>query len=315
MSGVGAVTLTAMTIAADAQDEVDRQVLVTLTHGYIQLLADESGVDLLHLKGRAVDEQLWQRRASGERGPRYSLDVDVLVRPAHVDRFVTALIDHEWHKVTGFVEGSAFAHAMNLRHAYLGNVDLHRWWPGFGLGADEAFDLMWRDHRSSREIAAVTCTVPDLGMQRLILLLHAGRTGGVAHADYDACWRTATPGERAEVRDLAERFGARVALAAAIGELEAHRRDPEYLLWRHFSIGSQNRWGEWAGRWQAARGVHAKAAVVRGFVSINPDLLRERVGEEPGPGDYLAEYGLRARSAAVDLLRGVRRWRARKGGR
>ena len=72
----------------ELQEQVDRQVLVTLTHGYVQLLADECGVDLLHLKGRAVDEQLWQRSASGEPGPRYSLDVDVRVRPAHVDRFV-----------------------------------------------------------------------------------------------------------------------------------------------------------------------------------------------------------------------------------
>lgn len=305
-----------MTNGGDALlEQVDRQVLVTLTHGYVQLLADECGVDLLHLKGRAVDEQLWQRSASGVPGPRHSLDVDVLVRPAHVDRFVAALLAHDWHKVTGFVEGSAFGHAMNLRHSFLGNVDLHRWWPGFGLSADEAFDRLWNDHLSSREIANVRCTVPDLAMQRLVLLLHAGRTGGVAHADYNACWRTASAEERAEVRALAEQFDAQIAFAAAIGELDEHRRKPEYLLWRHFSRGSQNRWDEWAGRWRAARGLRGKAQVVRGFVSINPDLMRERIGHEPTTRDYVAEYGLRVRSAAADIARSVRRWRPTGGGR
>lgn len=309
-------TLTAMTNGDGEQhDQIDRQVLVTLAHGYVQLLADEYGVDILHLKGRAVDERLWQRSASGEPGPRHSLDVDVLVRPAHVDRFVAALLAHDWHKVTGFVEGSAFAHAMNLRHRYLGNVDLHRWWPGFGLSAQEAFDRLWDEHLATREIANVRCTVPDLAMQRLVLLLHAGRTGGVAHADYDACWRTASVEERAEVRALAEQFDAQIAFAAAIGELEEHRGKPEYLLWRHFSRGSQNRWDEWAGRWRAARGLRGKARVVRGFVSINADLMRERIGHEPTTRDYVAEYGLRVRSAAVDVARSVRRRRPTGGGR
>lgn len=309
-------TLTAMTNGGGEQhDQIDRQVLVTLAHGYVQLLADEYGVDILHLKGRAVDERLWQRSASGEPGPRYSLDVDVLVRPAHVDRFVAALLAHDWHKVTGFVEGSAFAHAMNLRHRYLGNVDLHRWWPGFGVSAHEAFDRLWDEHLATREIANVRCTVPDLAMQRLVLLLHAGRTGGVAHADYDACWRTASVEERAEVRALAEQFDAQIAFAAAIGELDEHRRKPEYLLWRHFSRGSQNRWDEWAGRWRAARGLRGKAQVVRGFVSINPDLMRERIGHEPTTRDYVAEYGLRVRSAAADIARSVRRRRPTGGGR
>ena len=309
-------TLTAMTNGGGEQhDEIDRQVLVTLAHGYVQLLADECGVDILHLKGRAVDERLWQRSASGEPRPRYSLDVDVLVRPAHVDRFVAALLDQDWHKVTGFVEGSAFAHAMNLRHRYLGNVDLHRWWPGFGVSAQEAFDRLWDEHLATREIANVRCTVPDLAMQRLVLLLHAGRTGGVAHADYNACWRTASAEERAEVRALAEQFDAQIAFAAAIGELDEHRRKPEYLLWRHFSRGSENRWDEWAGRWRAARGVRGKARVVRGFVSINPDLMRERIGHEPTTRDYVAEYGLRVRSAAADIARSVRRRRPTGGGR
>lgn len=293
-------------------EQVDRQVLVTLTHGYVQQLADELDVDLLHLKGRAVDEALW-RIADGQPVPRYSLDVDVLVRPRHVQRLVDALHDREWHKVTGFVEGSAFAHAMNLRHDYLGNLDLHRWWPGFGLEPDAAFDLLWMKHRSTRRVANVDCVVPDLDAQRLVLLLHAGRTGGVHNPDYDACWRTASDAERAQVRQLAQEFDAQVAFAAAVGELDQHRAAPDYLLWRHFSRGSQSRWEEWGGRWRAARGLRAKAEVVRGFVSINPDLLRERVGEDPTPRDYLAEYGLRLRSAATELR--LRPWRRRAGRR
>ncbi|MBD2758930.1 nucleotidyltransferase family protein [Yimella sp. cx-573] len=293
-------------------EQVGRQVLVTLTHGYVQKLADELGVDLLHLKGRAVDERLARRSASGESVGRFSLDVDVLVRPEHVDRLVEALLARGWAKITGFVQGSAFAHAMNLRHDFLGNIDLHRWWPGFGIEPAQAFDLLWGGHRTSMQIANVECDVPDLAAQRLLLLLHAGRTGGVHHPDYEACWPTATPQEQHQIRELADCFDAALPLAAALGELENHRGAPGYLLWRHFSEGSQNRWDEWAGRWQAAEGVRAKADVVRGFVSINPDLLRQRVGANPGARDYVDEYLLRVQAAAAELRHGLRSRRGRR---
>lgn len=45
-----------------------------------------------------------------------SFDVDALVRPADVSRLLKALGDLGWEKLTGFEEGSAFGHAMNLRH-------------------------------------------------------------------------------------------------------------------------------------------------------------------------------------------------------
>src|SRR5262245_30376280 len=80
---------------------------VRLTHAQLQAIADEAGVDLLHLKGPAVSEEL---------GRRSSSDADVLVRPAHLQRYLDALTRHGWSLYTDFAHGSSFGHAANYRH-------------------------------------------------------------------------------------------------------------------------------------------------------------------------------------------------------
>lgn len=273
---------------------VPLDIRICLLHGYLQLLAEQIGVDLLHVKGAAVHPAL-------SRNPRSSVDVDVLVRPAHVDVFTAALHARGWSLMTGFEAGSAFGHAMNLRHD-LGMVDVHRSWPGFEIDPTEAFELLWARHELS-DIAHVACPVPDLACQRLILLLHFGRSGGQRAADRDVSWTDATPQDRIEVRALAEQFDAEVALAAAVGELEHYRGDPTYRLWRHFSRGDTGRLDEWSGRWQAARGPGDKWRVARGFVRVNDDLLSLDLGRPPTWRDYAGAYRERVVEAARDLRR------------
>ncbi|WP_392424031.1 nucleotidyltransferase family protein [Barrientosiimonas humi] len=287
-------------------EDVPVAVRVRLAHGVAQRLADQYGVDLLHLKGPAAHVSL---RDPG----RQSLDADVLVRPAHVDRLLEALLQHGWVRVSGFDEGSAFGHAFNLRHEYLGLLDLHRSWPGFGIDATEAFDRLWGD-ATRIELAHVPCPVPAVPAQRFILLLHAARSGGTAVEDHTRTWLDASDEERAQVRALAREFDAEVALAAATGELEQFRHHPDYRLWRHFSERDPNRFHEWAGRFQSARGPVAKARVARAFVSVNPDLLREELGREPTRSDYARANLHRIRTAfsqaGILARRGLQRGKA-----
>ncbi|TWE11982.1 nucleotidyltransferase family protein [Rudaeicoccus suwonensis] len=282
--------------------EIPVDVRVQLVHGYAQLLASASSVDLLHLKGAAADPTLRPRTAVEGTPVRVSFDVDLLVRPGHVDRLLAVLLDHEWEVVSGFEAGSAFGHATTLRHTYLGYIDLHRSWPGFGMDADRVFDRLWA-HRSTVSIAHVRCTVPSLEHQRLILMLHAGRSGGLRHPDAQFLWVEATDDDRVAMRGHAAEFDAQVALAAATGELEDYRDDPQYQLWRHFSEESQSRLDEWVGRWRAARSVSDRVRVVKGFLIVNPDLLRDQVGPKPSAGDYARAYAGRLGAAVTDLRR------------
>ena len=81
-------------------------IRVRLAHALAQRVADEHGVDLLHVKGPAVDPALRDPGRSGT-------DVDVLVRPAHLDTFVAALADLGWERYSEFETGSPFEHAAN----------------------------------------------------------------------------------------------------------------------------------------------------------------------------------------------------------
>ncbi|MDZ5660805.1 nucleotidyltransferase family protein [Nocardioides sp. S-58] len=269
---------------------------VHLAHAVVQKLADDHRVDLLHLKGPAVLPGL---RAEG----RKSSDVDVLVRPSHLDRLVTALESVGFEQRTDFSTGSVFAHAANWWHDDWGWVDVHVSWPGVTLDAEEAFDVLARDSQP-HAIAHWPCAVPDPTAQRLVLVLHSARSGGTS--DVDHAWGAATPAEQDDVRRLAARLGAEVALAAGIGELELHRGAPTYALWHHFLHGG-SRLDEWRARLAAAPTVRAKAALVTAAMRVNRDHLRMELGRPPTRDEVRARQRVRVRKAVDEVSRRVRR--------
>lgn len=272
--------------------QVPQPVRVELVHAYAQMVAETCGVDILHIKGAAVDATLMD-------GDRSSGDVDILVRPAHVDVLVRALQDRGWSKMTGFEEGSAFGHAMNLRHD-LGLIDLHRSWPGFEIPVNQAFDMLW-DEREHKELGKILCATPSLAHQRLILLLHYGRSGGQRQEDHRASWSLASPDERAETLKDVAMFKSDVAFAAATGSLELYRGTPQYRLWKYFASGNGNRLDEWGGRWQAAHGVRERFRVLRGFILVNHDLLRVDLGHEPSRWEKTHAQGIRTLTALREI--------------
>lgn len=269
---------------------------VHLAHAVVQKLADDRSIDLLHLKGPAVLPGL---RAEG----RQSSDVDVLVRPSHLEPLVQALESIGFEQRTDFSTGSVFAHAANWWHDDWGWVDVHTHWPGVSIDAEAAFDVFARSS-FPRQIAHWDCPVPDRTAQRLILVLHSARSGGTT--DLDHAWLGAEAQEQADVRALAAELDAEVALAAGIGELELHRDAPTYLLWRYFTEGG-SRLDEWRARLAAAPTVRAKAELLTAAMRVNQDHLRMELGRPPTKEDIRERQKLRVKKAVSELSSRVRR--------
>lgn len=280
---------------------------VHLTHGILQHIADDAGVDTLHIKGPALHPELLQRGPDGQSTiPRRSTDADVLVRPSQLKRFQRALEADGWRMTADFIAGSAFGHAANYWHDVLGYCDVHRRFPGIEADPERAFDTLWAARRPV-SIAHVTCQTPSLEAQRLIILMHAARSGVPDHPDKVRAWDDATDTDRDAVRALAARLDARVALAAATGHLEDFRADRNYDLWRQFSTGDTSRWHEWRARARAAGSPIGALRVAARSLRLNQAHLRMDLGHDLTRADVLRGYRdrtLRALSEAVAALRG-----------
>lgn len=278
---------------------VPLQVRVQLAHAAVEWLARDSGVDVLHIKGPAVAPGLRTHGGSGT-------DVDVIVRPDGVDLLMDALGRHGWRVETSFDAGSAFDHAANLYHPSWGLLDVHRHYPGMDRDPAAAFAVLW-ERRRHVELGHVRCAVPDPLAQSLVLLLHAARSGhGEAeHPDVAPNWTDRTDADRRAIRELADRTGATVGLAAATGTLHEHAGDPEAALWEVFAHPG-DRLDEWHARWRAARGPRAKASVAVRSLGVNRYYLRLRLGHEPTRTDVARAFVSRLGRAAGELGRKVR---------
>lgn len=293
--------------------EIPVGLRVHLAHAAIQGWATRASADVLHVKGPAVDPRLRPLAlrvdpATGEvddaPAPRLSTDVDILVRPAHVAALLEVLADAGWRTVTTFASGSAFEHAATLWRDDLGYVDVHRRFPGIGMHAGEAFDLLW-ETRETAAIAHWPCGVPSVVAQRLLLILHGARGGGLSNPDVDLLWTQAADADRAAVAALADRLGAQVALAAATGRLDDYRHDPDYPLWRHFVNGG-SRLDEWLARLRAARTPRAKLRLLARSVLVNTDHLAMELNRTPTRADLARAYADRVAQVGTELGRRVR---------
>ncbi|MDN6798065.1 MAG: nucleotidyltransferase family protein [Propionibacterium sp.] len=283
---------------------------VRLAHGILQRTADDAGADILHIKGPALHHELLQHeQRDGESGPvpRHSTDADVLVRPAHLERFQEALQRGGWRMTADFIAGSAFGHAANYWHEVLGYCDVHRRFPGIEMAPEDAFELIWAGRRPAK-IAHVTCQTPGLTAQRLVILLHAARSGRTDHPDKHRAWDEGSETDRQAVRRLAARLGAEVALAAATGHLDEFRGDRHYDLWRQFSTGDSSRWHEWRARIRAADNPAQALRFAVRALRLNQAHLRMDLGHDLTRADVLRGYRDRALRALDELL-GARRHR------
>jgi len=289
---------------------------IRLAHAALQVLADDGGFDLLHIKGPAVDDSLLETRPGrpdGEGGPaaivvpRSSLDADVLVRPSHVDRLFAAMHAHGWVTKVQFEDGSAFEHAATMGHPFLAPVDVHRRFPGIGADPEAVFERLWAERRAA-PIGGYPCWVPSVPAQRLVLILHAVRGGDLGGTDIRVAWHEAEPAQRAEVEALAAELDAEVALAAATGRLEQYTDRREYALWRLLSGRRGSRLDLWVARVRAEPTASARVRLAIKLVLPNPRRLQFALGRRPTWRELVRAYAVRARQGLREL-RGLQRGR------
>ena len=268
--------------------EAPSGVRVVLGRAAVQLIADDAGAQLLHIKGEAVDSRLSPRQAPGS-------DVDALVRPAHVSRLDTALRARGWRIHSTFANGSPFEHAQTYLHDLWGYFDLHRWFPGINLPADEAFELLWKE-RQPRQLAGATGSVPSLPMQATILILNAARSGV---GDPVQRWIVEPGIDPAVIERCVGQLQAQVAYAAATGHLADFSREPDYTLWSAVTQDG-SRTAEWLGRYRAAHSWRQRIRIIARAPRVNIDDLSHRLGRQPTRSEIVAETIRRASKAGQE---------------
>ncbi len=285
-----------------------------LAHATLQAIADDCGAEILHIKGAAVDASLLPIREDApadataeERAvPRLSQDTDVLVRPAHLKRFLAALKRYGWIRKSRLYSGGAVEHSVDWWHPELGGVDVHVRFPGIRVKPDRAFTALWRE-RQTRGIADRPCPVPSLDAQRLLLLLHAARNGGPASADVGPCWTNASPAERMQVKELAASLGAEVALAGATGHLNEYLDCPEYNLWRLLGQQDADVFELWLAFVKAAPTPLDRFRAILYAVRVKADRVDLEFGRSANATEVLRAQASRLGRGAAGIIRLARR--------
>ncbi|MBK9158479.1 MAG: nucleotidyltransferase family protein [Propionibacteriaceae bacterium] len=291
--------------------DVPLSVRVEFAHAALQWLADAHGIDVLHIKGPALAPVLSEDLDDEGGVPsnrRASTDADVLVRPRQVEAFMKILSEHGWTAMASFESGSVFEHAAALEHTWFGHCDVHRNFPGIGLDPETAFDVLWAD-RSTVELAAWPCTVPSITAQRVVLLLHAGRTVGGQPQDVRRAWREASPTDQEQTQLLVTRLKAEIGLAAALGHLDDYADSPEADLWRLASQPETLRLAEWQARIKASKSPREALRLAFKALFVNVDHLTMKLGHPPTRRDMAAAYARRFATALRELPRLVGRRR------
>jgi hypothetical protein len=258
----------------------------------VQTIADRAHIDLLHIKGDAVEPPVRPIASPGS-------DVDVMVHPADVAALDSELQRLGWRVYSTFTGGSPFGHAQTYLHEMWGYLDLHRCFPGIGLDPGVAFDRLWVTRRAVG-VAGVTCPVPSLPNQALILILNAARAR--RPIDLDGSWHNASPELRREVEREVEALDARLAFDAAFGRLDAHRAAREYRLWKAVTQGG-GRVEEWWGRLLAAPTLRARVGIVLRAPLVNRAHLEHRLGHPPTRSDVVREFVDRPLRGLRELVR------------
>ena len=256
-----------------------------------QTLANIAGVELLHIKGDAVEPKVRPESAPGS-------DVDVLVRPSQLPALHAVLRRRGWRVYSTFRDGSPFGHAQTYLHETWGYLDVHRSFPGIGIAPSAAFDRLWSSRRTL-DFAGVLCPVPSLAAQSVIVILNAARARSSIGRDI---WNDATADRGDDIEREVDALDARLAFDAAFGRLAQHRGAREYRLWRSVTEGG-GRIEEWLGRIEAAATLRARVAVILRAPLVNRVHLEHELGRAPTPLDVVREFFARSMRGVRELLR------------
>lgn len=283
------------------------QEAAPLVHVLCERVAQASGTRALAIKGPVVAMQ-------GLRAPRVSADVDVLVHPDDLDRFVAAMKAAGWH---GAVESTAprlrRAHSVNLLHDHWPvGIDVHHHFPGFLAPDSDVFDTLW-ERRARIELAGVPVSTADPVSQVAVVGLHLLRDDpegkGLRVKDLvERAGQVLSPSDQDELLDLAIRTDSVVPLRPVLEQLGLERartidttHPAELLSWLDRAGGATpgTVWGRHLRRtpwwlwpmavWRAVRLTDAEIATYHGGGVTRRELaqarrrrLRKGLGLVPG---------------------------------
>ncbi len=267
-------------------------VRLHLGRAAVQTVADRSHIDLLHIKGDAVEPAVRPIASPGS-------DVDVMVHPAEVAALDAELRRLGWRVYSTFTSGSPFGHAQTYLHDMWGFLDLHRCFPGIGLEPGQAFGRLWATRRTI-VVAGVTCPVPSIPDQAVILILNAARAR--RSIELIESWDGLPPEFRRQIEREVDALGAHLAFDAAFGRLDAYRQAREYRLWKAVTQGG-GRVEEWWGRLLAAPTLAARVGVVLRAPLVNHAHLEHRLGRQPTRRDVVREFFDRPLRGLRELVR------------
>lgn len=275
--------------------DVPLQVRTRFGHAAVQRLADEHAIDLLHIKGDALDTRV-------SRPGRIATDADVLVRPAHLDALLEACAAAGYQSSGRFTTSSPFEHSLTLWHDLWGHLDVHRHYPGIGRSPADAFERLWAD-RLTTDIAGVNCPVPSLPAQVAILVMHAARNpaGSQASADVAHAWHGAGRDQREQVRVWVEEMQAEVAFAVGAGDVDSLPPSAERDLWQAVTDGGRVR--EWRARIAAAPDLRSRAVLVLRAPLVNTDHLAHELGHRPSVLEVVRAFVDRSRRGIAEIVR------------
>ncbi|MEV5051582.1 nucleotidyltransferase family protein [Arthrobacter sp. LAR12-1-1.1] len=143
---------------------------VLLATALVDHVAASSGLNVLFIKGPAATMM-------GIRGHHVSADVDVLVRPEHLDEMVDHLGGRGWlERPSGVTVVRRYSHSRTLYHPQWNcDIDVHDRFPGMEASPGNAFDTLWRD-RQYLVMAARPVPVPSKPAAVIFQALHSLRS-------------------------------------------------------------------------------------------------------------------------------------------
>lgn len=270
-----------MTDTVSQLQDVPLPVRIQLSHAYFQHLAITYELDILHIKGYAFSQEVY-------RPGRMSTDVDIIVRPSHIEKLVSLATADGWKILAHFETGSIFEHAMTLYHSSWGLVDIHRYFPGLGPSDGSVFETLWRQRRT-KLIANYPCDVPSLNDSRIIVVIHGARSIANRNPDISYLKDTLSPSDWEQMQARIPELQAELAYAAALGRLEEFKKHPDYLLWKSVSEDSPDLL-RWKARFKHAHGLRQKSKVVLSILFVNTDHLAMELGHSPSKAEVREKF-------------------------
>lgn len=261
--------------------QVPLQARIMLSHAHLQHLAQEADLDILHIKGYIFGSDTYPR-------DRASTDVDVLVRPQHLEAFIEATRQAGWKAVTSFASGSDFHHAMTIYHPVWGLADIHRSFPGLGLGTAQAFEALWSQRRL-KKMGGFPCQTTSLVDSWLLVYIHSARSTLDFKPDVRYLNSLLSSRQREAVAQRVEQLGAELAYAAALGTLDRYSDHPDYLFWKAASEPTTEV-TRWYARVKNAPTFTEKLRTFLDIIFVNRDHLAMKLGHEPSAQEVCQHF-------------------------